>query len=95
MKKRLICLLVLVCMVCSVLCACTSKEKITGEQALTIMLEDLGEDAVDAVDPHIHENTFNNEHVYNIYFTLDGESWVYVISDEGEIMAKGPGGHSH
>ena len=95
MKKRVICLLVLAGIVCSFLCACASKENITAEQAVTVMLEDLGEDAAKAVNPHVHENTFNNEHVYNIYFTLDGESWVYVISVEGEIMAKGPGGHSH
>ena len=94
MKKRLVCLLILLCLACNILCACASPE-ITDEQAVNIMLEDLGEDAKNTSNLHIHTSTFENEGCYNIYFTLNGESWVYIISVDGEILAKGPGGHSH
>lgn len=95
MKKRLICLLVLVCLMGSMLCACETKEEITAQQAISIMLEDLGDDAKNMSNPHVHTGTYENKSCYNIYVTINGESWAYIISTEGEILSKGPGGHSH
>lgn len=95
MKKRLFCLIVLACLMCSILCACEPKEEITAEQAISVVLEDLGEDAQYAGNPHVHMGTYKNEECYNIYITVNNESWVYIISTDGEILAKGPGSHSH
>ncbi len=95
MKKRLFSVLVLVCLVCSFMCACTPKEEITDAQAVSIVLEHLGEDAKDIATPHVHKGTHKNENCYNVYVTIDGESWVYIISMDGEILARGPGAHSH
>lgn len=95
MKKRLFCLFLAVCMMCSILCACSGK-KITAEEAVAIMMEDLGSESATASDPHVHTGTFDGKDCYNIYFTKGGESWLYVISTDGEIIGQGPsGGHSH
>lgn len=95
MRKRLLCLFLAVCMMCSILCACSGK-KITAEEAVAIVMEDLGEGANVSGSPHVHTGTFENKDCYNIYLTVDNESWLYVITTGGEILAKGPsGGHSH
>ncbi len=95
MNKRLFSIFVLVCLVCGLMCACETETEITTEQAVSIMLEDLGDDAENIGDPHIHTGTYENKNCYNIYITIDGESWVYVISTDGEILAKELGSHSH
>ena len=95
MKKRLFSILALVCLVCSLLCACEKKEEITGDQAAAIVLEALGENAKNVGTPHVHPGTHNNKDCYNVYVTVDGESWVYIVSYDGEILAMGPGSHSH
>ena len=95
MKKRLIRMLALVCLVCIFMCACDSKEEITADQAVSIMMEDLGAEAGSVGEPHIHTGTFDNKDVYNIYISVSGESWVYIISADGEIIAKAPAEHSH
>ncbi len=95
MKKRLISILVLACMVCSFMCACGAKEEITAEQAVSIVMDDLGAGVMIAGDPHVHAGTYKNKDCFNIYITVDGESWIYVISNYGEILVKGLGNHSH
>lgn len=95
MKKRLFCILILVCLVCSLVCACETKKEITGDQALAIVLEELGDDYTSVSAPHIHTGTYEDQNCYNIYITVKGESWVYMVSVYGEILYKGPGGHSH
>lgn len=95
MKKRLICALVLVCLMCGMLCACGAKTKITAEQAISVALEALGDDAANASSPHVHTGTYKNKECYNVYITVNEESWVYMISMTGEVLAKGPSGHSH
>ena len=95
MKKRLFSILTLVCLVCSLLCACEKKEEITESQAASIVLEQLGVSAEDVGTPHVHKGTHNNEDCYNVYVTVDGESLVYIVSVYGEVLAMGPGGHSH
>ena len=95
MKKQLFCMLALACLMCCFLWACETKEEITADQAFSIVLEDFGDDAENVGDPHIHTGTYKNESCYNIYVTIDGESWVYVISTYGEILGKAPSTHSH
>ena len=99
MKKsmlRLAGVLVLLCLACGIFSACDTRRNITAEQAIVIMLEDLGDDVKYAADPHVHADTYQDQDCYNVYFSLKGESWVYVISIYGDILDKGPsGGHSH
>lgn len=93
MSKRIIAILLLICLVGSVLSAC--KEKIDEQQAYQIVLEDLGALAAQAGTPHIHAGTYNEKPCYNIFITVGGHSLAYVISETGEILHKGPGEHNH
>lgn len=95
MTKRLFTLFILICMVLFTLCSCESEKKITDDEAFAIMIEDLGKNAVGLSSPHIHEGTYEGKDCYNIYITANGESLVYVISTDGEILYKGSGSHSH
>ena len=95
MTKRLFALLVLVCIVCSMMCACQPKKEITSEEAIQIVMEDLGDKAESGGEPHLHNGTCESEVCYNIYVTVDGLPFVYVISTDGEILHKGFGNHSH
>ena len=89
--------LVLVCVVClvGVLVLTCGKETITSEEALEVVLNDLGITESQAGSPHIHEGTYENQSCYNIYITVNGKSLTYVVSTEGKILHKGEGGHSH
>lgn len=95
MKKRLICMLLLVCLLSSVLCACGEKKEITANDAIDIVMEDLGDSAAYADTPHVHTGTYNNEDCYNVYITVSDMSWMYIISMDGDIITKGPSSHSH
>ena len=95
MKKRWISVVVLLCLFCGVMCACQPKEEIDAEQAVAVVMEDLGDLAQYAGSPHVHTGTYDNEGCYNVYVTVNNDSWVYVISLCGEIIFKGPSSHSH
>ena len=97
MKKRLFSILALVCLVCLLCCLmCGCKEKqITSEQAVSIVLESLGDSAQVAGEPHVHEETINNVRCYSVYLTVNGQSWVYFVSTEGKILSKSFSSHSH
>ena len=85
-----------VCMLCAVLCACSAKEDITPEEAVEVVMKDLGQLADKASSPHVHEGTYNNQPCYNIYVTVNGVSLTYVISMRGRILYSGAGeAHSH
>ena len=95
--KTTVLILALVCVVCIVgvaLLTC-GNEQISSEQALEIVLEDLGITEQEAGSPHIHEGTYQNQACYNGYITANGESLTYVVSTTGEILHKGEGEHSH
>ena len=62
-----------------------------ADVGLTVPLGDAGSIG----EPHVHTGTYEDQDCYNIYVTVDGEAWVYVISTDGEILTKGPGSHSH
>ena len=70
-------------------------EAITSDEAVAIVLEDLGLTSQEAGSPHIHEGTYEGQSCYNIYVTANGESLTYVVSTTGEILHKGEGEHSH
>jgi len=95
MAKKLIAALLLVCVLCSVLTAC-KKEKITGEQALQVVLKDMKLNENQVSNVHIHEGTYEDKPCFNIYVDANGVSLLYVVSDVGKILTKGPSaGHSH
>lgn len=85
----------MISILCVALFACQPDKNITAGEAIKIVAEDLGERVNDAKGIHVHEGTYNEKPCYNVYFTLDGESMVYVISKEGELLHKGEGNHSH
>ena len=89
--------IVLVCVVClvGVILLTRNNGVITSDEALEIVLEDLGITEAEVGTPHIHEGTFENKPCYNIYVTVNGESLSYVVSTTGEILNKGKGEHSH
>jgi uncharacterized membrane protein YkoI len=95
--KRAILIFVLVCVVCivGVILLTCNNGVISSDEALEIVLEDLGVTSAAAVSPHVHEGTYENQACYNIYVTVDGKSLTYVVSTTGEILHKGEGGHSH
>ena len=94
MLKRTLVLLLVVCLVGTLFCACGGKE-ITAEEAYQIVLADLGDLASTAQNPHIHEGTYQNKACYNIFVTVNGMQMQYIISTSGKILHKGHGSHSH
>ncbi len=91
--KKWIAFLLLACIACSLLAGCGAK--ITAEEAYQIVLNDLGDLAEQAENPHIHTATYQNKPCFNIFVTVNGMSLNYVISETGSILHKGPGEHSH
>ena len=87
-------LVIALCIVGVILLTC-GKETITSDEALEIVINDLGVASADSVSPHVHEGTYENQPCYNVYVTVDGKSLTYVVSTTGEILHKGEGGHSH
>lgn len=95
MTKRIIAVLLVVCMAAALLAACGSKA-IDTEKAKQIALKDMGitEDQASAVDVHITE--YEGAASYSVYITYNGEQTEYVINGKtGEILHKGAGSHSH
>lgn len=94
MAKKLIAVLLLICLAGSMFVACKAKQ-ITQQEAYQIVLEDLGILAENADTPHIHAGTYDGKDCYNIYITVEGYSLHYAVSDTGKILFKGPSEHSH
>jgi uncharacterized membrane protein YkoI len=95
MTKRIIAVLLVVCMAAVLMAACGSKV-VDIEEAKKIALKDMGitEQQATAVDAHIteHEGIAS----YSIYITYNGAQTEYIIHGKtGEILHKGPGSHSH
>ena len=90
MLKKTVVLVLIVCLLGTLLCAC-SGTKITAEEAYQIVLKDLGDLASSVENPHIHESKDG----YNIYLTANGLQLAYLVSYSGKIVSKGPGGHIH
>ena len=92
MVKRVIALLLLVCIFGCLLGGC--KNKITAEEAVQIVLTELGATKPDE-SPHVHNSTYNGKDCFNVFVTVNGSALVYIVSDTGEILAHGPSSHSH
>ena len=96
MIKRLVAALLFTCVLCGVMCACEPKPKeITADEAISIVLKDLGNDADNAGTPHVHNGKFNKQDCYNVYITVNGENLLYIVSTTGMILHKGHSDHSH
>ena len=97
MKKQLLrglALICLACLLCGLMCGC-KKKQITGDQAVTIVLESLDSSAQVEGDAHVHEETINNVRCYSVYLTVNGQSWVYYVSTDGKILSRAFSSHSH
>lgn len=84
MIKRIICVAIVMCLLCTAFAACSTK--LTAEQAYEVVLNDLGEKASMAGQPHIHEGMFGDIPCYNIYVTVGNENWYYAVTTKGEIV---------
>ena len=95
--KTTILSIALVCVIClvAVIVLTCNNGVITSDEALEVVLNDLGKTEQEIGTPHIHEGTYENQPCYNVYVTVDGESLSYVVSTSGEILHKGEGEHSH
>ena len=91
--KKWIAILLLVGILCGLLAGCG--KKVTAEEAWQIVLEDLGATADLAANPHIHEATFEDKPCFNIFVEVNGVPLQYIVSQNGKILHKGPGEHSH
>lgn len=96
MKKRIIAIVALACMLLTLLTACGS-DTISAEKAQKIALKDLGVSASKAtVDVHVGEH--EGIPCYSVYITVGSDHWVYMIDCvSGEILssAESDTGHSH
>lgn len=91
--KKWIAILLLACILCGMLAGCG--KKITAEEAWQVVQKDLGAAADLAETPHVHETTYEDKPCFNIFVTVDGLPLQYIISENGKILHKGPGQHSH
>ena len=92
--EKVIALLLMACLLCGMLAGCG--KKITAEEAHQIVLDDLGETmAATAEAPHIHEGTYEGKPCFNIFITVNGMTMQYIVSENGKILHKGAGEHSH
>ena len=94
MGKKVLAILLMLCIVCTMLTACKAK-KISAEEAWQIVLEDLDALAESAGQPHIHTGTYEGKACYNIFVTVADHSLVYVVSESGKLLHKGAAEHSH
>ncbi len=91
--KKWIALLLLVCIVGGMLAGCG--KKVTADEAWQIVQKDLGAAAEMAANPHVHEATFEDKPCFNIFVEVNGVPLQYIVSENGKILHKGPGEHSH
>lgn len=94
MKKSLLILALLVCMVFSLLTAC-GNGTITAEKAEKIVLKELGVTAEEA-NPHVHIGEYEGQPCYSVYITVGGVTWEYFVdSTSGDILGYQKSSHSH
>jgi predicted small secreted protein len=96
MTKRIIAILLLTCMALVLLAACDTTGAIDDKKATEIALKDMGITEDQAEEIHAHVGDRDGVAGYNVYITYHGEQTAYFIHGKtGEILHKGPGGHSH
>lgn len=96
MKKRILAIALLACLVLSLLAACGNDDGIIdAEKAQKIVLEHLGV-ASNKASMHIHTDEHNGKPCYSIYATVDGKTWEYLVDAEtGEILSVMETKHNH
>lgn len=96
MKKRIIAIVAVACMLLTLLTAC-GNGNISAEKAQKIALKDLGVSASKAtVD--VHAGSHEGMPCYSVYITVGDEHWIYLIDiTSGEILSatESDSGHSH
>ena len=92
--KRIVKLLIAFAFLCSILTACGKAKQITSTKAERIALKDMG--AVASLS-QVHTHAFNEENgvFYNVYITYGNQNMTYLIDNEGNIVTKTEGSHSH
>ncbi len=93
MLKRILIMALLLCMVFPLLAACGSDE-ITAEKAEKIVLKELGVSAEEA-KLHVHLSEFDGMPCYQVFATVNGKTWEYLLSYTGEILSVSESNHSH
>ena len=96
MKKRLISMFLLLCLLLTALLGCGKDDgTITAEEAQEIVLDYLGMSA-NQVQLHPHAGEHNGQPCYSIYVTYDGTTWEYKVDMQtGEILSITKSSHSH
>lgn len=94
MIKKIIAILLIVVISCSLFVACGETRQISASRAQRIALEDMGIKTSQA-SVHIHPDHREEGTYFNVYITYNGANTTYVVSNTGEIVHKGAGGHSH
>lgn len=98
MKKRMFAALLLACLLLGALTACDKDEALTADEAKQIVIDHSGADVRESSDVHVHlgEND-KGEVCFNVYITVDGKSYTYVVhARTGEILSITEGSsHSH
>ena len=99
MKKTLSLILALCAMVI-LFAGCDSsqepaKEPISTADAVQAVLQDLDME-IDEANPHVHPGNFQDNEVYYVYVTVDGENMAYAVDKySGEILNIAKSDHSH
>mgnify|MGYP002518831567 CR=1 FL=1 len=93
MIKRILVLLLTLALVFTMV-ACGGTKQITSIKAEKIALKDMG--AVASLSQvHTHESKTENGIYYSVSITYGNQSMTYVIDNEGNIVSKAEGAHSH
>ena len=99
MFKRIIVFALLAALLCGVLAACDEGkgDYLEEQDAVAIVLKDLGIKTEDATSIHVHVGTHDNQPCFNVYITYKGVSKTYIVSSiSGDILSIEDGsGHSH
>ena len=100
--KKLVVLLLVACLLCTVLAACGKKEIITADEAYQIALDKLEKDykiteeLAATATRHIHETTVQGLPCFNIYITVGEASFQCVVTNTGDVLHCAPGeAHTH
>ena len=97
MLKKIVIAILLVSLVGALFCGCEEQKSITDQQAAFAVLEEMGITMEDTDSLHIHEGTYNGVAVFNVYITVDGHSYTYVVSaaDATILNVTEGAGHTH
>ena len=95
MTKRIIAMVLLVCMALTLLAACNTKKVVDSDEAKKIALADMGIKE-DQAEVHVHITEHEGVASFSVYITYEGAQTEYIIHGKtGEILHKGAGSHSH